>query len=159
MVRSVIRKTKKTYFLIWITALALLHLGFKAAMTDQEMLAWSNKCLAEAYDPSGEAKLKTWNLSLTDDDFLRLRKVYANGREEYYSFQMHSFNSMDYLGTTTGGTLKLRTEADDIIVQTYNDPKGDIDTMATELDIPVKNLDPDRLDSLQMALNYFKKKE
>ena len=65
---------------------------------------------------------------------------------------------MAYIGTTVSGTLQLKTIADDIIVQTYNDPKGDIDSMATELDLPMKNIEPNRLDSLQMALNYFKKK-
>jgi hypothetical protein len=159
MLRSVIRKSGKTCFIIVITALALLYFGFKSDMTDQEMLAWSNKCLAEVYDPSGETKLKKWDLTLTDDEFLRLRKVFINGRQEYYSFKIHSLNSMNYLGTATGGTLQFKTNADDVIVQTYNDPKGDIDSMGTELDIPVKNLEPDRLDSLQMTIDHFKKKD
>ncbi len=33
---------------------------------------------------------------------------------------------------------------------------GDIDTMTTVLNIPVKNMEPERLDSLREALNYFK---
>jgi len=158
MIRSVIQKANKTYFLTAILAFSLLHCSFKAEMTEQEMLTWSNKCLNESYDPSSEAKLKKWDLTLTGDAFVRLRKVYTNGKQEYYSFQLHSFNEMDYLGTTIGGTLELKTTADDIIVQTYNDPKGDIDSMATQLNLPVKNIDPDRLDSLQMTLNYFKEK-
>ena len=127
-------------------------------MTEQEILAWSNKCLTQSYDPSGEAKIKKWDITLTDDAFVRLRKVYTNGMQTYYSFQLRRFNDMAYIGTTVSGTLQLKTIADDIIVQTYNDPKGDIDSMATELDLPMKNIEPNRLDSLQMALNYFKKK-
>lgn len=158
MIRSVIQKANKTYFLTAILALSLLHFSFKAEMTEQEMLTWSNKYLAQAYDPSGEAKLKKWDITLTDDAFVRLRKVYTNGMQTYYSFQLRRFNDMAYIGTTVSGTLQLKTVADDIIVQTYNDPKGDIDSMATQLDLPVKNIEPDRLDSLQTALNYFKKK-
>ena len=158
MIRSVIQKANKTYFLTAILFLALFHFSFKAEMTEQEMLTWSNKCLAESYDPSGEAKLKKWDITLTDDAFVRLRKVYSDGMQTYYSFQLRRFNDMAYIGTTVSGTLQLKTIADDIIVQTYNDPKGDIDSMATQLDLPVKNIEPDRLDSLQMALNYFKKK-
>lgn len=158
MIRSVIQKANKTYFLTAILALSLLHFSFKAEMTEQEMLTWSNKCLNESYDPSGEAKLKKWDIALTDDAFVRLRKVYTNGMQTYYSFQLRRFNDMAYIGTTVSGTLQLKTIADDIIVQTYNDPKGDIDSMATELDLPVKNIEPDKLDSLQMAFNYFKKK-
>jgi hypothetical protein len=127
-------------------------------MSEQEMLSWSNKCLTECYDPSGQAKLKKWELVLTDDAFIRLRKTYANGKQEYFSFQLHRFTDMDYLGSTVNGTLQLKAVADDIIVQTYNDPHEDIDTMATQLNIPVKNMEPERLDSLQMVLNYFKNK-
>lgn len=159
IIRSVIQKTRKAYFLIAVIVLAVLHFSFKPAPTDEEMLTWSNKCLAECYDPSGEAKLKKWELTLTGDSFLRLRKVYTNGKQEYYSFQMHRFNDMNYTGTTTGGILQFKTIADDIIVQTYNDPQGDVDSMATQLSLPVKNIEPDRLDSLQTALDYFKKKE
>jgi hypothetical protein len=65
---------------------------------------------------------------------------------------------MNYLGTTTSGTLLLTAIADDIIVQTKDDPKGDIDSMATQMDVPVKNMEPERLDSLQMALKYFSNK-
>ncbi|MDB5285272.1 MAG: hypothetical protein JWR05_221, partial [Mucilaginibacter sp.] len=39
-----------------------------------------------------------------------------------------------------------------------NDRKGDLDTLATMLDIPVKNMGPERLDSLQTILEYFKGK-
>jgi len=127
-------------------------------MTEQEMLTWSNKCLTECYDPSGQAKLKKWELVLTDDAFIRLRKTYTNGKQEYFSFQLHRFTDMDYLGSTVNGTLQLKAVADDIIVQTYNDPHEDIDSMAAQLNIPVKNMEPERLDSLQTVLNYFKNK-
>jgi hypothetical protein len=158
MIKSVLQKTKKLYFLGAIVLLAIVHFSFKPVMTEQEMLSWSNKCLTESYDPSGEAKLKKWELILTDDAFIRLRKTYTNGKQEYFSFQLHRFTDMDYLGSTANGTLQLKAVADDIIVQTYNDPHEDIDTMATQLNIPVKNMEPERLDSLLMVLNYFKNK-
>ena len=86
MIRSVIQKANKTYFLTAILVLSLLHFSFKAEMTEQEILAWSNKCLTQSYDPSGEAKIKKWDITLTDDAFVRLRKVYTNGMQTYYSF-------------------------------------------------------------------------
>ncbi len=97
-------------------------------------------------------------MGVTDNAFVRLRKTYANGKQEYFSFHLHRFNDLDYLGTATTGTVQLKTIADDIIVQTYGDPKGDIDTMATSLNIQVKNMSPERLDSLRNALIYFKEK-
>ena len=127
-------------------------------MSDEDWLTWANRCLTQSYDPSADAKLKKWELSVTPEYFVRLRKTYAKGKQEYYSFNLHQFNDMDYLGNTNNGTLELKTNADDIIVQTRNDRNGDVDSMATMLDIPVKNMEPERLDSLREALNYFKAK-
>jgi hypothetical protein len=158
MIRSVLFKFRKPYILPAIALLALVQIGFRANVDEQQLIDWSNRCFSESYDPSGEAKLKKWDLVLTEDAFIRLRKTYQNGKQEYYSFQLHRLSDMDYLGNTENGTLQLKTTADDIIVQTYNDHKGDIDTMATELNIPVKNMQPERLDSLQMVLDYFKAK-
>lgn len=160
MIRSVLQKPKRYWLLTGLILLALFHLSFTTISTDeQQLLDWSNKCLAETYDPSGDAKLKKWDLTLTPDAFIRLRKTYQNGKQEYFSIQLHRLNNVNYLGTADEGTLQFKTIADDIIVQTYNDRKGDIDSMATELDIPVKNMRPERLDSLQTAINYFKNKE
>ena len=158
MLRSVIRESKKTCFLIAVCALVLIHFSFKPGMSEQEMLVWGNRCLSESYDPSGEVKLKKWEFTLTPDAFVRLKKDYTNGKEEYYSFHLHRYKDMNYLGTTASGTLQLTAIADDIIVQTKDDPKGDIDSMATQINIPVKNMEPERLDSLQVALKYFRDK-
>ncbi|WP_345953288.1 hypothetical protein [Mucilaginibacter sp. PAMB04168] len=121
-----------------------------------QTLTWGNKCLFEAYDPSDEIKLRRWELNLTHDDFLRFKKVYQNGKQEYYSVSLRRFKDMDYLGTTTRGILRIKTQTDDIIVQTYNDPKGNVDSMTTTLIIPVKNMEAERLDSLYTALNFLK---
>ena len=128
-------------------------------MDDGQWLTWSNKCFTQSFNPDGEQKLKKWEFNLTDQAFIRLRKTYTNGKQEYYSFQLRRFKDIDYLGTTTNGTLQLRTIADDIIVQTYDDPKGNVDSMATTLTIKVKNMDAERLDSLHNALIYFKGKK
>jgi len=132
--------------------------GFKPAFDDQDWLAYVNRSLTQSYDQSTDLKLKKVEISLTPDYFVRLRKTYAKNMQEYYSFNLHQFNDMDYLGNTTTGILSLKTMADDIIVQTYNDRNGDIDSMTTALDIPVKNMEPERLDSLREAFNYFKAK-
>jgi hypothetical protein len=149
---------KKTGIIIFfITALSLCY-SFKTGMSDQDWLSWVNRCLNQSYDPSRDTKLKKFELSVTGDYFLRLRKTYAKGKQEYYSFNLHRLYDMSYLGNTASGTLELKTIADDIIVQTYNDRSGDVDSMTTVLNIPVKNMEPERLDSLRDALNYFKAK-
>lgn len=158
MIRSVLKKAARPLLMLLIMALAAFNYGFNKLMGDDEWLTWGNKCLTEAYDPPKDAPLKKWELTLTPDHFIRLRKTYQHGKQEYYSFNLNRLEGIDYLGTAYTGTLQFKTLKDDIIVQTYEDPQGDIDSMATELDIPVKNMEPGRLDSLNEALKYFKDK-
>ena len=148
---------KQFLFIAFVIAIAPNY-SFKNIDADQDWLVWANRCLLQSYDPSTDSKLKKWDITLTGDSFLRLRKTYAKGKEEFYSFNLHRLNDMDYTGTTFVGVLQLKTQADDIIVQTRNDREGDVDTMATVLNIPVKNMEPERLDSLRDAFNYFKTK-
>ena len=120
---------------------------------------WSNKCLAESFDPSADIKLKKWEIALTPEHFIRLRKTYQHGKQEYYSLHLNRLDSVNYLGTSDGGQLRFKAIADDIIVQTYDDPKGNIDSMATVLDIPVKSMSPERVDSLNEAIKYLRSKD
>lgn len=149
---------KKKLVLLTILFSAIICFSFKPNMNEQDWLLWTNKCLAQSYNSSLDTKLKKFEFSVTTDAFLRLRKTYAKGKEEFYSFNLHQLGDMDYYGNTASGTLQLKTLADDIIVQTRNDRKGDIDSMTTVLNIPVKNMEPERLDSLRDAFNYFKGK-
>lgn len=158
MVKSVLPKTKRIAFLFVIIAGAAVSLCFVAGVTDQDWLTWGNKCLNESYAPPAEPKIKKWELTLTDDSFIRLRKTYQNGKQEYFSLFLQKLDDMQYLGTVNNGTLELRAKADDIIVQTYNDRHGNVDSMTNVLNIPVKNMEPERLDSLEHALIYFKSK-
>lgn len=152
MLSSVLQKPIK--ILPFAISLLLLS-GFRVAPDARQLLDWSNQTLTRIYDPSGQ-KLKKWELNITDDFFLRLRRTYTNGKQEYFSFQLHNFDDLDYNGTADKGTLSISTKADNIIVQTYNDRKGNIDSMATSLNIPVKDIEPEQIDSLRNALLSFK---
>ncbi|WP_183556845.1 hypothetical protein [Mucilaginibacter sp. SP1R1] len=158
MKKTLVPQIKKTLLVTGILLAGWLNYSFRPQTDEPEWLDWSNKCLSESYNPSLDIKLKKWELTLTNDYFLRLRKTYQHGKQEYYSFNLHRLNDVEYHGDDKTGTLQLSTTADDIIVQTYEDPKGDIDSMSTVLELPVKNMSPQRLDSLKSALNYFKVK-
>ncbi|MDF2431375.1 MAG: hypothetical protein JWP44_1006 [Mucilaginibacter sp.] len=158
MLKSVLSKSKKVGIIVTLIFTVAVNYCFKYSFNDQDWLSYTNRCLSESYDPTGDAKLKKWELSVNSDAFVRLRKTYAKGKQEYYSFNLHQFNDMDYMGNENTGSLKLKTTADDIIVQTHNDPHGDVDSMTTELDIPVKNMQPERLDSLREAFNTLRSK-
>ena len=71
-----------------------------------------------------ESKMKKYDLLISNDGFIRYRKYLQNGHQEYYSFNVLRFQDLDYIGSTSVGTLILKTQGEDVIVQTYNDPKG-----------------------------------
>lgn len=156
MIKPVLRRTRKLSIGFAIVCLALFICGFRFATSETEWLSWSNKALTELYNPSTEANLKKWEITLTPEHFIRLRKTFQHGKQEYFSFNLSRLDSFNYLGTASNGVLHFKTMNDDIIVQTYDDPKGNIDSMSTVLDIPVKSISPERLDSLNSALQYFK---
>ena len=159
MKTSIIPATGKTMLITSIFALSALNYGFKAEMSEQEWLNWSNKCLSTSFNPLTEPNLKKWEINLTADYFLRLRKTYQQGKQEYYSFNIKRFTNINYIaGDALTDTLRIKTQTDDIIVQTYNDPEGDVDSMATMLNIPLKKTAPERLDSLKQALMFLKAK-
>lgn len=141
--------------IVVVLGVALMAMSFKK-LDDWQLTSWANRSLKAWFDPDVNAKLKGWTLSVTPDYFLRFKRNYQGGKQEYYSFHLHRFKDMDYLGTTTNGLLRLITNGDDIIVQTYNDPKGDVDSMATSLDVPVRNIRPEQLDSLRSVLLQLK---
>ncbi|MDB5023256.1 MAG: hypothetical protein JWP78_1011 [Mucilaginibacter sp.] len=159
MVKSILPKAKQAFINLLILLSIAFGYGFSRGMSEKDWLEWSNKCLTESFDPSTDSKLKKWEIMLTPGHFIRFRKTYQHGNQEYYSFSLNKLDSVNYLGTTTAGRLRFKTIADDIIVQTYDDPKGNIDSMATALSIPVKNISPERLDSLNNAITYFKDKK
>ncbi|AYL99170.1 hypothetical protein [Mucilaginibacter celer] len=156
MKTSIIPALGKTMLITSIIAFSALNYGFKAEMSEQEWLSWSNKCLNTSFTPGADLNLKKWEIVLTNDYFLRLRKTYQQGKQEYFSFNLHRLSGIDYLPGDTLSTIKLSTHADDIIVQTYEDPEGDLDSMATSIDLPVHNMNTARFDSLKSAFNYFR---
>lgn len=150
---------KKALINVLFILICLLTYSFTALINEQEWINWGNKCLAEAYDPTAEPLLKKFEITLTPDHFIRLKKTYQQGKQEYFSFHLQQFAGFTYLpGTANTNTLQLQTIADDIIVQTYQDPKGDVDSMTTTLNIPVKKTTAARLDSLKEALLFLKGK-
>lgn len=103
------------------------------------------------------SKLKKFELLLSDDGFLRYRRFLLNGQQEYYSFNVLRFRDLDYIGNTSVGTLILQTQDEDVIVQTYNDPKGNIDSMAFEVQLPVREIEAEDLQLIRENLLQIKK--
>src|SRR4051812_39583275 len=111
MLRSVLLKIRRVAIAAAIILVVIVNYCFKYSFNQQDWLSWTNKCLSESYDPSGDTKLKKWELSVNNEAFVRFSKTYAKGKKEYYSFNLHRFNDMSYLGNTTNGSLELKTIA------------------------------------------------
>ncbi len=105
-----------------------------------------------------QQKLKKLDLQLTRDGFFRLRRTYLNGKQEYFSFSFSEFEEMNYLGTTQSGTLILKAQPESIIVQTFRDSRGNIDTMATTLKLPLQQLEAADLNMLQDCFQRIKER-
>lgn len=152
MVKSILSKPKLLAIMIPIAFCC----AFSYKMGEKEWLDWSNKCLLQTFDSSADTKLKKWEIEVTPQHFIHLRKTYQHGKQEYFSFHLTKLDSVNYLGDAPNGQLQFKTVNDDIIVQTYEDPKGNIDSMATTLTISVKDMTPEKLDSLNDALDFLK---
>src|SRR6478735_4110665 len=130
MSASIIKLATKARPYLAFAAVCLLFCSFKGFMDEQEWTNWGNRVLNEAYEPSVEQSLKKFEISLTADHFVRLRKTYQQGKQEYFSFKITRFSGLNYKpGTANADTIEFKTLADDIIYQTFEDPAGDLDSM------------------------------
>lgn len=142
---------------LWFSAGLIVWCTAFRADPEFNAIQWSQTWLSRCFDPFADnIRLKKWELSISNEGFFRLRKHFPNGKQEYFSFYLKRFDDMNYIGTTGAGTILLKTQNQDIIVQTYNDPKGNIDSMTNILPLPVKNIEPEQLDSLQHTLASLK---
>ena|SRR5579875_1488035 len=95
-------------------------------------------------------------LEVNKAGFVRYTQFFKNGKENYASLNLGRFLKMDYWGTTASGTLIIRAVKNNVIVQTYHDPRGDVDSMSTHLDIPVASIEPEQLDAVEHQLQRLK---
>jgi hypothetical protein len=130
----------------------LLFSGFDLP---EEQTVFIQGILTKYYDNDAQSKdVKRFEINVTNTGFCRYRKIFNNGKEEYYSFNLSRFKSMDFYGTSAKGELYLRTKNDDVVVQTRNDRNGEIDSTGTYVMIPLKNIDETLLNQLA---DHFKK--
>jgi hypothetical protein len=120
----------------------------------EENTVFIQNMLTKYYDLEGQSKdVKRFEINVTNTGFCRYRKVFNSGKQENFAFNLSRFSSMDYYGTSLKGELYLRTKKDDVIVQTRNDRKGEIDSTSTYMVIPLKNID---IDDLNLLAAHFK---
>ncbi|WP_443939881.1 hypothetical protein [Pedobacter sp. MW01-1-1] len=135
-------------------ASGLFLCAFSVLETTEEYLIYLQKTFTEHYDFGQESnQIKKYELNVTNNGFCRYKRYFANGKMEYFAFKLSKFKEMDYYGSTVSGKLYLRTKGDDVIVQTYNDKSGDVDSMAMELIIPLKNIEAEDLNKIRESIS------
>jgi hypothetical protein len=85
MQTSLLPAIKKAFFITLISVSWPFFGGFKSIWGEQEWINWGNRFLNNSYDPTVEPKLKKFEIMLTPDHFIRLKKTYQQGKQEYYS--------------------------------------------------------------------------
>ncbi|HTM99821.1 MAG TPA: hypothetical protein VL088_13790 [Pedobacter sp.] len=136
---------KKSVFFS-ICLVFLVCAGFQSVEENTESI---QNTLTKYYDFTVDGGvLKRYEFNVTNTGFCKYKKVYTNGKTEFFSFNLSRFKTMEYYGTDKRGELHLYTNSDDVIVQTHNDRKGDIDSMAMEMVIPLKEIDQYILNNL-----------
>ncbi|MET4081633.1 hypothetical protein ABIB40_001582 [Pedobacter sp. UYP30] len=147
------KKITKALIIAVFAMMASLFCAFSNPMLLEEYLNYLQKTLVDHYDGSQEKNLiKRYELNVTNTGFCRYRRFYNSGKTEYFSFKLSKFKDIDYLGTTKQGKLILRTVGDDVILQTYNDKAGDIDSMASSVIIPMKDMEVDDLNKIKSTI-------
>ncbi|MBB6500443.1 hypothetical protein [Pedobacter cryoconitis] len=132
------------------TLLCAVFLSFSSYGPTEEEAVYVQQKLYNHYNAEVSGKsIKKYELHVTNTGFCRYKCFLNSGKIEYFSFNLLKYKEIDYAGTTQTGTLILRTKGDDVIVQTYNDSKGeDVDSMSTFMVIPLKNIEPEELNDL-----------
>ncbi|WP_443944127.1 hypothetical protein ACJVDH_14545 [Pedobacter sp. AW1-32] len=130
----------------WIIGLSLFQCAFSDPDNNEQYINFLQKTFVDHYDLNQERKqIKSFELNITNNGFCRYKRYFINGKTEYFAFKISKFKDLDYSGTNLSGKLCIRTKSDDIIVQTYKDKGGDVDSMTTNFSIPMKNLEAEDL--------------
>ncbi|HEY1062939.1 MAG TPA: hypothetical protein VGE44_14685 [Daejeonella sp.] len=155
------KSTLKRVYLLFILAGWFMIFGSATAGADEELrqLALRTQVkLNTLHNAEPEsAKIRQFELLLNEEGFLRYRRTYTNGKQEYYSFNLMRIKSIDYLGNTLSGDLSIQTLEDDVIVQTFNDRSGNVDSMATHFRLPLNSVEAEDLASLHNDLLEMKR--
>lgn len=148
MIKKFTQNRKMWFFLAAILSFSTLSAFLIIDPLEEESTFLQNK-LISLYDEDLSGKtIKRYELTVTNSGFCRYKRYYQNGKIEYFSFNFIRYKDLDFLGSSSRGQLYLRTIADDVIVQTYKDRGGDVDSMASYLIIPLKQVEPPDLNML-----------
>ncbi|MGM9477429.1 hypothetical protein ACS5PU_13395 [Pedobacter sp. GSP4] len=141
-----------------LSALCVFFYAFSDPEPLEQYVGSLQKTFTDHYDSAQESGLiKRYELNVTNSGFCRYKRYFNKGKTEYFAFKLSKFKDMDYYGSTATGKLYIHTKGDDVIVQTYKDKGGDVDSMATQIIIPLKNIEAEDLNQIRENLERIVK--
>lgn len=149
------KKPVKGIACLSLICLTVLFWSMKAVNIDENW-KWIQRCLLQSFNEYAELPLKKWDLTVSPEGLFRLRKYFASGKQEYFAFRLNKIKSLNYVENADSGVILFETIGDDIIVQTYHDPKGNIDSMSTVLSFTVLKMDSQTFDTLKVTVAKYR---
>lgn len=149
-------KNKLIFIYLFLLTGTILLPGASSRTEEETIRVLVERTLARFntfHHPEPESlKIRKCDIQLSEEGFLRYRRTYISGKQEYYSFNLSRLVSIDYFGNSISGELSMNTEEDDVIVQTFNDRSGDVDSMATYFRLEVHGITAEGLNDFQKDL-------
>lgn len=151
---------KQVYLFLILSGWLIVFSGATAGADEElhQLALRTQVKLNTLHNPGSESdRIRQFELLLNDEGFLRYRRTYNNGKQEYYSLNLMRIRAIDYLGNTSSGDLSIQTQEDDVIVQTFNDRSGNVDSMATHFRLPLIRVEAEDLIALHNDLLEMKR--
>lgn len=95
-------------------------------------------------------------LEVTSSGFIRFTQTFKNGKQHYSSLNLNQFSGLGYFGTAQSGILVLYSAKKNVIIQTFHDPSGEVDSMSNRLNIPLTKVEPEQLNTIQSLLQRIR---
>ncbi|KHJ38965.1 hypothetical protein PBAC_08290 [Pedobacter glucosidilyticus] len=112
--------------------------------------------LLKKYDADQLLGTKSFTLEVNNNGFLRYKRILASNKTEYYSVKIEKVQKLNYYGNEKSGWLSVVCEPSSVIFQSYKDPSGDVDSMANEINFPLKGISEDELNSLHKSFDVLR---
>ncbi|MBE7176007.1 MAG: hypothetical protein INR69_06365 [Mucilaginibacter polytrichastri] len=109
--------------------------------------------IVAAEDPK---TIKSQKIEITPGGFLRFRKNLSSGKSEYFSLHLSRYKELNYTGSEESGWAEIIAADSSVIVQTFNDKKGNIDSMGVSMRIPFRNCSAEDLSMLHAQFSQLK---
>lgn len=129
----------------------------KAAKEDVLLLQDKIHNSFKKYESEKYMGYKSYKFEITNEGFIRYKKVFVNNKSEFYSVKVNRLSEIKYQGTETNGWFLISCEPSSVIFQTYQDPSGNLDSMINEIVFPVNNISVEELNELKYNFESLKK--